>query len=222
MYPLPVSKVGKGTLLVDNPHSGLLRPDLDAFDVVGGLAESLELGVEGVSDLDGGLSMELGRERDLKENILHDVRSIGALELERLALEEDVVEAPGLGGQDRRHAGLSLFDQEGDVHGTSAGIASSPGFPGHGVGSVTIGAQRLAVSPRLGDGVNGLVTVETQEFGDNGGAGNLDEDDMIETNTVEGVEKSKASLDFVGLNHAREDVMYGELLTLTGEMIGDG
>jgi len=55
--------------------------------------------VEGVGNLDGRLGVELCGEGDLEENVLHDVGSVGALELERLALEEDVVEAPGLGGQ---------------------------------------------------------------------------------------------------------------------------
>jgi len=99
MHPLSVSEVGKRTLLVDDPHSGLLRPDPDALDVIGGVSESLELVVEGVGDLNSGLGMEFGREGDLEENVLHDVRSIRALELERLALEENVVEAPGLGSQ---------------------------------------------------------------------------------------------------------------------------
>lgn len=87
---------------------------------------------------------------------------------------------------------------------------------------MTVGTQRLAISPGLGDGVDGLVTVETQELGDNSGTGDLDEDDVIETDTVEGVEEGKTSLDFVSLDHTRKDVMDGELLTLTGEMIGDG
>jgi hypothetical protein len=47
--------------------------------------------------------------------------------------------------------------------------------------------------------------------------GDLDEDDVVER-----VEERKASLDLVSLGHAHEDVMYGELLTLTGKMISDG
>ena len=45
---------------------------------------------------------------------------------------------------------------------------------------------------------------------------------MIETDAVEGVEKGETSLNLVSLDHARENVMYGELLALTGEMISDG
>lgn len=87
---------------------------------------------------------------------------------------------------------------------------------------MTVGTQRLTVGPCLGDRVDGLVTVETQELGDNCGTGNLDEDDVIETDAVEGVEEGEAPLDLVSLDHAREDIMHGELLTLTSEMIGDG
>ena len=87
---------------------------------------------------------------------------------------------------------------------------------------MTVGTQRLAISPGLGDGVDGLVTVETQELGDNGGTGDLDEDDVIETDAVEGVEEGEASLDLVSLDHARENVMDGEFLALTGEVISHG
>ena len=70
--------------------------------------------------------MELGREGDLEEDVLHDVRPVWALEFEWLALKKDVVEAPGLGGQDRRHTGLAFLDEEGNVHSTGASITSSP------------------------------------------------------------------------------------------------
>ena len=73
---LPVSKVGKRALLVDDPHSGLLCPDMYALNVVGGLSESLELVVEGVGNFYGSLGVELCGERDLEENVLHDVRSV--------------------------------------------------------------------------------------------------------------------------------------------------
>ena len=47
-----------------------------------------------------------------------------------------------------------------------------------------VGTQRPAISPCLGDGVDGLVTVETQPFGGDGGTDDLDEDDVIETDMV--------------------------------------
>ena len=87
---------------------------------------------------------------------------------------------------------------------------------------MTVGAQGLTIGPCLGDGVNDLITVETQELGGNRGAGDLDKDDVIETDAVEGGEEGETPLDLVSLDHAREDVMHGELLALTGEMISDG
>jgi hypothetical protein len=36
--------------------------------------------------LDGGLRMELGREADLEQDVLHDIAAAGTLELERLPL----------------------------------------------------------------------------------------------------------------------------------------
>lgn len=37
---------------------------------------------------------ELTRVGDLEENVLHDIAAVGALELELLALEQDIVETP--------------------------------------------------------------------------------------------------------------------------------
>ena len=100
-------------MLVDDADGGFLSPDADALDVVRGLSQLLELVVENVGSLNGGLSMEFGREGDLEENILHNVRPIRTLELEFLALEEDIVEAPSLSGQNRRQTLLALLNHEG-------------------------------------------------------------------------------------------------------------
>lgn len=45
---------------------------------------------------------------------------------------------------------------------------------------------------------------------------------MIETNAIKGVEEGEAPLNLVRLDHAREDVMDGELLALTSKVIRDG
>ena len=44
---------------------------------------------------------------------------------------------------------------------------------------------------------------------------------MIKPDTVEGVEESKATLDFVGLDHGLENVMDGQRLSLAGEVISN-
>ena len=87
---------------------------------------------------------------------------------------------------------------------------------------MTVGTQRLAISPRLGNGIDDLISIKTQQLGNDSCTSDLDENNMIKTDTIEGVEKGKASLDLMSLDHAREDIMDGELLALTGEVIRDG
>ena len=70
-----------------------------------------DLRVQGHGTLDRGLGVELGGKGDLEEDVLHDVAAVGALELEGLALEEDIVEAPGLGREHRRIAHLAGHGQ---------------------------------------------------------------------------------------------------------------
>lgn len=74
-------------MLVNNTDGSLLGADPDALDVVGSLAECLQVFVDDVSSLNGGLCVEFCRVGDLKENVLHDVGAEGSLELEGLALE---------------------------------------------------------------------------------------------------------------------------------------
>ena len=134
-----------------------MRADAHALDVIGGLAESLDLLVHDVRGLDGRLRVELGGVRDLEENVLHHVRAVGALERKGGALEEHVVEAPGLGGQHRGQARLAALDEVGQVHGARARVACGPGLARACVGRVAVCTERLAVHPRLRDGIDGLI-----------------------------------------------------------------
>lgn len=147
---------------------------------------------------------------DLEENVLHHVAAIGALELELLALEEDIVEAPDGGGEDGGNTLLTGEDLEGEVDGTLASITGSPGLSGHGVGGVSVGSERLAINPSLGNGIGNLLLVEAEHLGDDGGRGNLDQDNVVKTDLVVGVEESQAALDLVGLDHTLEDILDGE------------
>lgn len=70
---LSISKVIQRSLLVNDTDSSLLSADANALDVVGRLAQLLQLVVEDVGGLDGGLSVELGGEGDFEEDIFHDV-----------------------------------------------------------------------------------------------------------------------------------------------------
>ena len=146
---LAIGKVGERALLIDDADGSLLGADANALDVVRRLASSLEPLVDDVRRLDGRLRVELGRIRDLEEDVFHHVRAVRALELEGPTLEEHVVEAPRLGGQDRGQAGLAPLDEVGEVHGARARVACRPGLARARVGRVSVRPERLAVYPCL-------------------------------------------------------------------------
>ena len=106
---------------------------------------------------------------------------------------------------------------------------------------MTVGTERLAIDPCLRNSVNGLGFAQAaavafvstvvssqmtlfyvQHFADNSGACNLDENDVVETNAVEGVEERDRALDLVRLDHGFEDVVHGEFLALAREVVSDG
>lgn len=128
-------------LLVNNPDSSLLRPDADVCDVVGGLSEPLQLAVEDHGGFTRRLGVEFGWVGDLEEHILHHVRAVRALELERLRLEEHVVETPSLGRQDGRDTAHAFLDHQCEVDGAGAGVTRSPRLSRHGVRDVAVGAE---------------------------------------------------------------------------------
>ena len=143
---------------------------------------------------------------DLEQHVLHNVAAVLPLELERLAAKRHVVEAPG---RSREHGGktlLALEHLEHEVHSLLASISSSPRLSGHGVGRVPVGSEGLAVDPSLGDSIAGLSLVETHHLCDDGGGGQLDEHNVVETDLVERVLQRHAALDLVGPDHSLEDV----------------
>src|SRR5256885_1874567 len=97
-----VGRVRERPFLVDDPDGSLMCPDPDLFDVCHGFPEFFHF----LKNLHGafhrGLRMEFRRVGDLEQHVLHHVAAERALELERLALEEHVVEAPGLVAERRR------------------------------------------------------------------------------------------------------------------------
>ena len=162
---IAIGVVVEGALLIDDANGGLLGADADGLDIVGGLAGLLEDAVKGHGSLTSSLRMELGGERDLEEHVLHDVGAVGALELEGLSLEEDIVEAPDLGGKNGGDtADATVLHHQGEVHGARARITSGPRLAGHGVGGMAVGAERLAIDPGLGDGIGGLLAGEAEEL----------------------------------------------------------
>lgn len=157
---------------------------------------------------------------DLEQDVLHDVAAIGTLELELLALEQDIVEAPDGGRENGGDTGLTLQDLEGEVDGTLAGVTGSPRLPRHGVGRVPVCPQALAVNPGLGDGIGSLLLIEAEHLAHHGGAGNLDQDNVVEADLVEGVEEGQAALNLVGLDHGLENVADGEGLAASDVAAG--
>jgi hypothetical protein len=156
--------------------------------------------------------------RHQKKDVL---RAVWSLELELVSAEQDIIETPGLGSEGSRVAHLSLLDQEGEVDGAHASVTSSPRLARAGVGSMAVRAQALAVDECMADNVDGLVAGKAEKLGDDGSGGDLDEDDVVETDAVERVLEREHSLDLVGLDHALEHVSDCQRSTAVGN-VGSG
>ena len=155
------------------------------------------------------------------------LRSVRALEDERLAAEKDVVESPSLGSKNGRNSHLAALDEEGKVDGAGARVSSGPTLARSSVGRVAVGPEALSINKDLGDDVDGLVAREAEELGDDGGGGELDEDDVVESDAVERVLERHAALDLVRHDHRAEDVLDGEGSLASGDVgardpVGDG
>lgn len=135
-----VRRVVQRALLVDDDHGRLLGPYADVGDVL------VRIEVPGAQDLadlfrgfDAGGAVPFDR-MDLEEDVFNHPALEGARELELVAFEEGVVEAPSRGRQYCWGAWLAIFGEEGEVHGAHAGVASGPAFTGSGVGGLAKGA----------------------------------------------------------------------------------
>lgn len=101
---------------------------------------------------------------------------------------------------------------------------------------MTVRAERLTVDECMRDRIDGLGLGEAtvahvshartmqakrglQQLRYDGSAGHLDEHDVVETDAVERVQEGKATLNFVRLDHALEDVTDRQRLALTGEVV---
>jgi len=69
---------------------------------------------------------------------------------------------------------------------------------------------------------NGETWGDVQELGDDGGRGDLDQDDVIESDAVERVEQREAALDLVRFDHALEDVLDRDVFALACQVVRDG
>src|SRR6185295_17637338 len=85
---IPVGRIVEGSCLADDADRGIMRGENSAFNVGKTvLHEQVQLH----RAFHRRLSMELGWEGDLEEDVFHHIRTVRALERERPALEEDIV-----------------------------------------------------------------------------------------------------------------------------------
>lgn len=88
---------------------------------------------------------------------------------------------------------------------------------------MAVSSQRLAVNPSLSDSVGDLLLVETEHLGDDGGRGDLDENNVVKTDLVVRVEESQATLNLVSLDHGLENILDDKCLAaseVTTSLVG--
>lgn len=100
---ISIGKVVHGLeLLIDDSDASLVGSACNLLDIFGSLAHVLQNLVDFLRALNRGLRVELSWIRYLEEDILHDIAAIFSLELELLALEQDIVETPDWGRKNGR------------------------------------------------------------------------------------------------------------------------
>ncbi len=196
---------GERSRLVDDAHARLLGLDDDALD----LRELvLDLRVQGHRRFDRGLRMEFGRKRDLEQHVLHDVAAERLRERHGLALEQDVLETPGLRRQRGGVAHLASQREQREPHRAAGRIAGRPALARSGVRRVPVGAQRAAVDPRVRHGIDDLFARPAEHRRDDRGRGYAHQEHVVEPDAVEAVLEREHALYFVRLDHSRQDVAH--------------
>lgn len=90
---------------------------------------------------------------------------------------------------------------------------------------MSVGAETLTVNPRLCDSIRGLLLAEVQKLRDDGSGGDLDQNDVIQTDLVVGVLQGQNTLDLVGLDHCFQNILdCGDLASsnVTTSAVGAG
>lgn len=150
------------------------------------------------------------------------LRTVRTLEFEFVTLEQYIVETPSLGSQNGRDTHLTSLDLKSQVYCPHTSISCRPRLSRSSVGSVTESTKGLTIDENLRNDVDSLITGETQHLGNDGSGSELDEDDVIETDSVERVLEGHASLNLVSLDHSFENVLHLERFSSSGEVISDG
>ncbi|SVK47259.1 Uncharacterised protein [Acinetobacter baumannii] len=184
--------------------------DAHPGDIGGGFAGGLHLAVQRHGRLHGGLGMELRRERNFKQHVLHHIRAVRPLEAERFAVERDVVESPGRRRERRGIAHLAGGGHQRQPHRTRGRIPRRPGFTGAGVRRVAVGAQRLPVHPRQRHRVQDRLAAQAEQLRHHRGGRHLYQQHVIQPHPVEGVFQRQAALDLMRLDHGDQHLPHGQ------------
>lgn len=80
----------------------------------------------------------------------------------------------------------------------------------------------LPIDENLRDDIDSLVSSESHHFRNDGGGSEFDEDDVVESDSVERVLEGHTSLNLVSLDHGFEDVLHRERFSSSGKVIGNG
>ena len=75
--------------------------------------------------------------------------------------------------------------------------------------------ERLAINPSLRNSINRLISVEAEQLRNDGGRSNFDQNYMIQAYSIEGVQESNTTLNFVRFDHSLQEVTNGQLLPLS-------
>ena len=204
---IAIGGVVQRAFLVDDPDRRFVCGDHDFLDVVQAVTH---MRMQPDCALDSRLRVKLGGERNLEQDMFHDVGAIRARELEWLPFEEHVVKTPGRCGERGGITHLAFQGHECQAHAAARGIACRPRFARARVRRVAIGAQRLPVDPCIGDGVHDLLVRAAEHVCDDGRGRDLHQHDVIEADTVEAVLQRDDALDLVRLDHAGEHVAHDE------------
>ncbi len=204
-----IGRVVQGAFLVNDADRRLVRADGYFPDVVETI---LQLRMQLHGTFDCGLRMEFRREGNLEQHVFHDVRTVGALELEFLALEQHVVETPGLCRQGRRITHLAGTGDHRQPDCAARGIPRRPALARTGVGGMAIGAQALTVHPGQRDRIDDLFAGQAKHACHDSGGGHFDQHNVVEADFIEAVFQREAALDFMRFDHRREHVLNRERL----------
>ena len=117
---------------------------------------------------------------------------------------------------------MTPLDLKSQVNSPHASVSSRPRFSRSSVGGVSESTKGLTIDKDLRDDIDSLVSSESHHFRNDGGGSEFDENNVVESDSVERVLEGHASLNFVSLDHGFENVLHREGFSSSGKVIGDG